>query len=311
MKFYKGKINISAPNESKLSLPLLKLDSEKPGPKRLLVANQHGSETAGIMLIYKLFEKIKASLDFNGSLFAVTTANPLGLIRGTRNVPVGDKNLNRQYPGNLIGDLSAQTAAKIFDLALGMDLVIDLHNFSRQSMIIGVAIDYANQAANISKEVINEFLPDAVWQITAKGADPEFDGCLDTNLIINNIPAFGLEMPPLEFLSDREIERIIESLYRAINCQFLLNQPKDQIVKLICPAYETKKFYSNQAGIFLPEKTLFAEVIKGEKIGTIIDVNDLSKKPVNSPESGILFTVKYKCFVQLEAKLGSIGRKVN
>ena len=109
-------------------------DSPNKGPKVAITANIHGDECNGVVVVQQLLDNVSSQL-LCGSLILYPSLNPSGLRRHLRTLPPFEKDINRQFPGNIRGDLLEQHVAHIWnDLrSYNLDLVIDLHTDSGES----------------------------------------------------------------------------------------------------------------------------------------------------------------------------------
>lgn len=104
----------------------------------MVTANLHGDECAGIGAVYRLVERLPELLQC-GTVHLYPSLNPEGLLRGSRELPVIQADLNRAFPGRASGDRAARHAWRLWRdiLSRQPDVVIDLHTDS------GAAIPYA------------------------------------------------------------------------------------------------------------------------------------------------------------------------
>ena len=107
--------------------------SSHPGPRIAITANLHGDECNGVVVVQQLLESASSLL--RGSLVLYPSLNPRGLRRTRRSLPPFDKDINRQFPGELRGDELESYVARIWrDLcSYELDLVVDLHTDSGEA----------------------------------------------------------------------------------------------------------------------------------------------------------------------------------
>lgn len=311
-KIFAKKLKIGSLGVVDLDLPLTEFRSKEKGPKILLIANQHGRELSGILVLEKLFSQLNNRNDFKGSILAIPTANPLGLLLGTRNEPVESKDLNRQFPGKMGKDLVQKIAREIYEQAKQVDLVIDLHTFtSRNSPIIGISIKSSNEVMKDAKEALLALSPDVVWQIDVENAeDQRFLGALDIALCQKGIPAIAIEMPPLFNFSEKQLQKVVDGLINILSLKGMLQNKEFEAEKKEIPIFSINYFYSDMAGMFIPKKSIMDKVKGGEVIGEIVDINNLSRKKVISDQEGVILTISFRDFVRYGSKLASIGSQV-
>lgn len=111
-------------------LPVMVMRAPQGGACVWLVANAHGDEVTGIAVIGRVVQQIQQMGGLRrGALCVMPVMNPFANDTLTRNVPLDDENLNRQYPGDPEGSFTQRLAHHIYRRILrsSPDLVIDLH----------------------------------------------------------------------------------------------------------------------------------------------------------------------------------------
>jgi predicted deacylase len=91
-----------------LSLPVVVVHGERPGPALWLSAAVHGDELNGIAIIREVVERIDPRT-LAGTVLAVPVVNVFGIIMESRYLP-DRRDLNRSFPGSPRGSLAAQLA---------------------------------------------------------------------------------------------------------------------------------------------------------------------------------------------------------
>lgn len=108
-----------------VSIPLTVLRGRRPGKTLFLTASVHGDELNGVGIIRDLLAQDLSKMA--GTLIAVPVANVPGFLNLERNLPDG-RDLNRSFPGNLHGSLTARVARTLFQQVVKRsDFGIDLH----------------------------------------------------------------------------------------------------------------------------------------------------------------------------------------
>lgn len=109
-----------------ISIPVTVVRGRRPGPTLFLTASVHGDELNGVGVIRNLLNDFDLS-DLAGTLIAVPVANVPGFLQLQRNLPDG-RDLNRSFPGNARGSLTARVARVLFEQVIERcDFGIDLH----------------------------------------------------------------------------------------------------------------------------------------------------------------------------------------
>jgi predicted deacylase len=121
-----------------VQIPVVELDSERPGPLVVISANLHGDECTGIGAIHRLLSSSPGAIQC-GRIRCYPSLNPSGLMSGSRGYPGDAMDPNRAFPGSPVGTAAQRHAHRIWTdiLRAAPQAVIDLHTDS------GSAIPYA------------------------------------------------------------------------------------------------------------------------------------------------------------------------
>lgn len=128
-----------------VTLPLMVWRGIEDGPVVGITAAVHGDEINGTGAIRRLIKEPPFTLK-NGTLILVPVVNIMGFERLSRYMP-DRRDLNRSFPGNSQGSLSARLARVIFDEVLSRcNYLIDLHTAAvRRTNFPNVRTDCENE----------------------------------------------------------------------------------------------------------------------------------------------------------------------
>jgi len=287
----------------KVALPYLVIGSGKPAG--LIVALQHGGESASLLVIKQL---IKEQKKLKGTAIIIPVANPFGQIFGQRNEIIESKDLNRSFPGNKNGDFTSRLACAIFALGKKSDFILDLHNFSRFSPVIAgfSSSQGKNQKAVI--KLLKIFNPEIVWETKPnQGEDKRFKGTLDEAFTNINKPSIFVEMPNIFLVTAGQIARVkkgILNVFKEFNRQTIKTKRK-------IPVFRQKYIYSDQAGIFAPKVKPLEKIKKEGILGGLTLIPEFKEILIKSPYDGVVLTIKPQEVVRTGSKIGSLGEKQN
>jgi len=108
-------------------LPIAVIANGK-GPTVFLEAGNHGDEYEGQIVICELMRELQAA-DIQGRLILMPANNVHAVMAGTRTSPVDNLNLNRSFPGDQRGTITARIAAYIAsEIFPRSDAFLDLHS---------------------------------------------------------------------------------------------------------------------------------------------------------------------------------------
>lgn len=109
-----------------VTLPVVVVRGEEPGPVLFVSAALHGDEIIGVEIIRRLL-RLPVLSELRGTLLAVPIVNTLAFLHQSRYLP-DRRDLNRSFPGSKTGSLAARLASiflhEVVDRA---DYGIDLH----------------------------------------------------------------------------------------------------------------------------------------------------------------------------------------
>jgi len=109
-----------------VSVPVTVVRGQRPGPRLFLTASVHGDELNGVGVIRDLLNDQEWD-GLAGTLVAVPVANVPAFLNQDRRLP-DRRDLNRSFPGNARGSLTARLAHVLFSKVIApSDFGIDLH----------------------------------------------------------------------------------------------------------------------------------------------------------------------------------------
>jgi hypothetical protein len=124
-------------------LPMITIESGKPGPVMWIAAAIHGDEVTGISIIHSLLAKLQTYPLLTGTLYTFPIMNPSGFEMMSRGETLDEADLNRKFPGDPHGSSSERHAYTIAQTILNTkpDYVFDLHSDSMNSIGYSI-VDY-------------------------------------------------------------------------------------------------------------------------------------------------------------------------
>jgi predicted deacylase len=131
MKWTRHKLELSGQFE----MLSFSLDTGLPGPTLVLVGGVHGDEYTGVESIHQLMETLPLELAC-GRVVCYPSLNPAGAELAQRSLPGDGGDLNRSFPGRVLGSLSSRLAHGIWEniVEWSPDLVLDIHADSFRSV---------------------------------------------------------------------------------------------------------------------------------------------------------------------------------
>jgi len=180
-------------------IPLVIHQTHVPGPVVWVVAAIHGDEVTGTETVLRLNRFLKRNPLKKGAVWTIPVLNPFGYELISRWEPIGERDLNRCFPGDPFGETSERIAHKIFSeiVQTKPDLVVDLHTDTQKS-IPYVYLDQVLDSRDSSLlEKILEYARVAGinWFVENAKTYEELENSITGSLVnVAKIPAFTIEL---------------------------------------------------------------------------------------------------------------------
>ena len=279
----------------------IKLFSKGSGePQVLLTAGLHGNEISGITVVLKAFRDIEPT---KGTLTLIPAVNKLGIEKGSRNNPQDNKDLNRIFKESSSSP-SKKIMERLVSLATKYDAVIDFHNFFGAGYTTAFQFKTGNEALDTgTADLIKAFSPEVVRQ---KNNGNFRDGFVQ-ELLRREIKSFVVELPQQKVITNKEIENVSTGIRNVLATLGMLNETTLTKKPVIV---ETNGVKHKTAGVFSPVVKLGQLVRKGEKVGTITNLETLKQEEITAPIEGTVQTNPKIKYVRENEPLMSIGKKI-
>ncbi len=243
------------------------------GPRVLVVAGNHGDEYEGQIALATLLRALDVQ-DVRGRIIFLTSANFPAAMAGMRTSPIDDGNLNRSFPGDPDGGVTAQIAWYIEHVLLPQcDHVFDLHSGGSSLMYVpsGLCRRQADPARMAhALELLKAFGAPASYVADAPQGD---DRTLTAAAARQGVAHLGTELGGGGTLTIAALRTAQEGVRRALK---LIGALADSVP--VAPAPATKLLqvrggdyfvYAPDAGLFEPLVELGDEVAAGQPAGRI------------------------------------------
>lgn len=122
-------------------VPVVLAQGREEGPCVWVVANIHGSEITGTAVIHSILQGLDCRV-LRGTLVALPTLNPAGMLAGSRTAPYDARDPNRSFPGTrretedpYNPSVYEQIASVLFEeIRASADFLLDLHSAQLRSI---------------------------------------------------------------------------------------------------------------------------------------------------------------------------------
>lgn len=243
------------------------------GPRVLVMAGNHGDEYEGQIALATLLRALDVQ-DVRGRLIFLTSANFPAAMAGTRTSPIDEGNLNRSFPGDPDGSVTAQIAWYIEHVLLPQcDYVFDLHSGGSSLMYVpsGLCRRHADAARMArSLELLKAFAAPVSYVTDAPQGD---DRTLTAAAARQGVMHFGTELGGGGTLTVAALRTAQEGVRRLLK---LVGALADSVPVTPAPASRLLQVrgadyfvYAPDSGLFEPLVELGDDVTAGQQAGII------------------------------------------
>jgi uncharacterized protein len=210
---------------SRRRLPLMAVESIRPGPVVWLTGCIHGDEVTGIVTIQEVFKTLRRRPLLKGAVYAFPLMNPIGFETASRNITLSKEDLNRSFPGDKAGSVAERIAERIFSTIKETKptLVVDLHNDWMKSIPYALvdpnpggvhkqAYEYAKKAAEKSGFLVILETDDVRRS-------------LSYSLLEHDVPALTIELGESYVVNEKNVEYGVKSILGILAYLEMTNQP--------------------------------------------------------------------------------------
>ena len=275
--------NVPLPVPDAPSLNALCLCGAAPGKTLVVTAGVHGCEYVGIQALRRL----AADLDparLSGNVILLPLANPSAFYAGAKQVvPEDGVNLNRAFPGNSAGPLSARLAFAL-EAALypEADLLADLHSGDCSETLHPLVFFPA-----AGKKMVNQVSLDAAKVLTVPyRVRSTAQNGLYSWAVQKNIPALLIERGGLGLWSETEVNACCEDVRALLRHLDILpggNPFRDQV-----EIAEARYVESAADGLWHPAAGLNDSVKAGALLGRLEDLSGRCIQEVRAEFDGVV-----------------------
>lgn len=261
-----------------VALPLMVWRALEDGPVVGITAAVHGDEINGTGSIRRLIQERLIELE-RGALVLLPVINTMGFERHSRYMP-DRRDLNRCFPGNSTGSLSARLAKLIFDQVVGRcDYLIDLHTAAvRRTNFPNVRANCSDlECARLARAFGCELIVDGTGPAGSLRGEASAAGC--PTIVLEAGEVWKVE-PSVQDLTLRGIANVLAELGMTPGKP---EPPHHQII-----VRETRWIRSETGG-FLQFHVAPGEVVSaGQPIATNTSLLGSEQEIIRSPQYGIV-----------------------
>ena len=242
----------------------------KDMPRLSIVAGVHGDELQGQYICYEVIRRIKKDFDkLKGIVDVYPALNPMGLDSKTREIPGSGIDMNSIFPGSKLGALGEYTASCIFDDIKGADVCIDLHASNL----------YVHEVPQVrmNDDRVDELMPIAkclnVDMIWIHPSNSVLNGSLAYSLNEVGVRSVVIESGVAYRINQQYCNAIVDGLFALMKEMGIWKGNTVTPKKVpITNDKDIRYINAESSGIFIPGVQLFAQVKKGDELGTVVNV---------------------------------------
>ena len=278
------------PDGREIRLPVAQIKGHQPGAKVLITAGIHGCEYPGIVAAIRFFEELDPE-----ELWGEVTIIPICSVdafekRSPFVNPADHKNLNRFFPGSLIGSFTDVLAYHIYhDFITKADYYLDLHGGDMVEALAPFSIYHGgeeNETERISREMAEYYGLPHIVKTTSGGAWDD-SGTTYANGAKAGVPSVIVEAGGVGQLDQESVELHLNGLrnvLRYLKC--LKGEAKKPATQYFYKDFQW--LMSPVAGIFYKEVTVGDTLRQGQKIGQVEDYFGNKLAEITAPADGNL-----------------------
>ncbi|WP_059411530.1 succinylglutamate desuccinylase/aspartoacylase family protein [Cupriavidus basilensis] len=244
------------------------------GPTVLLTGGNHGDEYEGPLALMKLLQRMPA-MRIEGRLIVIPALNFPAFLNGSRTSPIDRGNLNRMFPGERNGSVTAMIAHYVdTELFPRADVVLDLHaggaSFNHMpTLLAALPPDPARRAEYL--KLVNAFAAPHTMIMDLLGEDRTYGAAAErhgTLFLCGEFGGFGsCNVEGLAIVEDG-LRRVLHAtgLTRGNN-----PPPPRHDTRFIAVDGTRHYLFAPRHGVFEPCFTLGQQVAAGELAGRLFD----------------------------------------
>lgn len=277
-----------------LSLPVLLVRGRQEGKTLVVTAGVHGDEYEGVQTILETYASLEAE-EMQGTVLAVSVANPPAFWNGTRSSPLDGKNLARVFPGRLDEGPSAATAYGLAHAVIACaDFYIDLHS-SGVRLLMPTMVGYdANNP--LSRAAAFAFGAPVVWGHPSiePGRTISFAAECGIPWLYTEARGGGRVHPD----DLRVYTRGLRNLMRHLEILPGKPSPLPPNRHLYGNGNTDASLVSQERGFLIPSVALLQDVKAGDELGRLLSLRGETIETIRAPQDGVVALIRLWPMVQ-------------
>ncbi|HWQ74999.1 MAG TPA: succinylglutamate desuccinylase/aspartoacylase family protein [Syntrophomonas sp.] len=299
-------------NGSEVAIPVMIANGKNPGPVLWLNAALHGNEFNGVIVSRRVAAEVDVD-QLNGAIVCTPVSNPTAF-QGKQRLSLFDElNLGECYPGQKNGQMTERVAFTHFqELKKYANYLIDYHASGVTHLAAPYSVYKTCDKTGIEAETerlvkaFGLYLNCKINTTQSLDEPHPLGGSLDLQCILNNIPAFMVEIGNSGRLEDDIIEASVQSTYNVM--KYLKMVPGSPEIKdnqkIVQKRYIVR---CNNSGIVLQETKPYDYVKKGARIARIVNLFGDVLEEVIAEEDCYMISLRYDAVVNAGDRVAFVG----
>lgn len=231
VKYTKRAIDISGMSDIiQRRVPVMKLDSLKPGPTVCISGCIHGNEPGGIAIIHELVRSVRRIGMKRGVIHALPLINSMGFEHSSRYINTDREDLNRCFPGNPKGTMGERFAYRLYEgiRKVKPDLCIDLHNDWVQSVpYVVLEARKLYRKSGLRKKTVDAAKATGLLTVQESDGDDAMTSTLTGSLVAAGIPAFVIEAGAAGAIVEKSVMAGRDAVLNVLHHLGMIENPSD------------------------------------------------------------------------------------
>ena len=273
------------------AVPITVINGLEAGPVLTLTAGVHGDEFPSIFALQRLREQLDPAR-LSGTVVLVHLANLAGF-HGRRIAlnPRDEKNLNREFPGDVAGTATEQLAHFFTtEIISATDYLIDLHSGSAYQTLLPHAYSPVLHDAALDARTLDFARATGLAHIVLydeRPNDPDNSVSYPNTAQTRDKPALTLEIGQLGQRDEAAIAQVVNACLRALRHLDMLTEALPPVGD--AQLYDKLVYVSSTAtGLFHPRSKVGEHVEPGTLLGVVTDYFGETLEELRAPVAGTL-----------------------
>jgi predicted deacylase len=308
-----GVIHVPAGVDAGYDIPVTVIHGARPGPVLAVVSGAHGTEYASVLAVESLTDLALADpVRLSGTLILVPLVNVASFERITPHVnPTDNKSMNSRYPGDPNGTQTDRASFAITKAVVEQcDHLIDLHGGDLDENLRPYSywtVTGNQKQDEFSKGMVLAFGLDHIIISRDRPRDPTASRFLENTASMRGKPSMTAEAGRSGPVDGAEVSLLVAGVQHVMMYLKMIPGPSPVPTPTNPVWVEVTAVASDYNGVFFPQVSRDARVVKGDRIGVVRDYWNRTIAEITAPESGIVMFVRALPSLKKGDTIASIG----